>query len=529
MTEILLFGFAAALGLGGGIYASIASATGRTRRAQAEAEAERRAAKGQAEALLKKAKDEGAGLLQSARAEAESEARERRQRVESELSHRKSMMATTAEQLQSWETALQKTESQLQTRAENLVVREQALSSIADRQKNAQAEKSRAEAEARDRLQQIAGETFKEARQRLILEWSEQVRAEGAESLRQLEQSQNSPEFGREGRRMLEIASQRYHGHYLTERLLSNLPIEPALAEQIGGENGAGFEIIGEVANVKLALADDRTAIRLEGQDSFGREIARRSLNRFSKHPPRGDADLIRRTVQGIAEELDRETVELGRRAFRELQIPRAHPDIVKLVGRLNFRTSYSQNQWKHAIEASFLCGMMASELRLDVKIARRAALMHDIGKSLTHAIDGSHAVIGADYARRLGESEVVANAIGAHHLDEPFNSAYALLVAAGDAMSGARPGARHEQEGSFVQRVDDLERLVYGVKGVDRVYALQAGREVRIHVKENEVDDVRAAQLSSELAAHISENLTFPGQIKVTVIREVTAVSVAN
>lgn len=529
MTEILLFGFAAALGLGGGIYASIASATGRTRRAQAEAEAERRAAKEQAEALLKKAKDEGAGLLQSARAEAESEARERRQRIDSELSHRKSMMATTAEQLQSWETALQKTESQLQARAENLVVREQALSSIADRQKNAQAEKSRAEAEARDRLQQIAGETFKEARGRLILEWSEQVRAEGAESLRQLEQSQNSPEFGREGRRMLEIASQRYHGHYLTERLLSNLPIEPALAEQIGGENGAGFEIIGEVANVKLALADDRTAIRLEGQDSFGREIARRALNRFSKHPPRGDADLIRRTVQGIAEELDRETVELGRRAFRELQIPRAHPDIVKLVGRLNFRTSYSQNQWKHAIEASFLCGMMASELRLDVKIARRAALMHDIGKSLTHAIDGSHAVIGADYARRLGESEVVANAIGAHHLDEPFNSAYALLVAAGDAMSGARPGARHEQEGSFVQRVDDLERLVYGVKGVDRVYALQAGREVRIHVKENEVDDVRAAQLSSELAAHISENLTFPGQIKVTVIREVTAVSVAN
>jgi len=501
----------------------------RTRRAQAEAEAERRAAKQQAEALIKKAKAESEVLLSEARAEAQTAGRERRTRIESELAHRKGLMATTAEQLQSWESALQKTESQLQSRAENLVVREQSLSSIADRQKNAQAEKSKAEADARERLQQIAGETFKEARQRLIVEWSEGVRAEGAEALRQLEQSQNSPEFAREGRRMLEIASQRYHGHYLTERLLSNLPIEPALAEQIGGASDAGFEIIGEVANVKLQLSEERTSIRLEGQDSFGREIARRALSRFAKHPPRGDVDLIRRTVQGIAEELDRETVELGRRAFRELQIPRAHPDIVKLVGRLNFRTSYSQNQWKHAVEASFLCGMMASELRLDVKIARRAALMHDIGKSLTHAIDGSHAVIGADYARRLGEAEVVANAIGAHHLDEPFNSAYALLVAAGDAMSGARPGARHEQEGSFVQRVDDLERLVYGVKGVDRVYALQAGREVRIHVKENEVDDLRAAQLSSELAAHISENLTFPGQIKVTVIREVTAVSIAN
>jgi ribonuclease Y len=237
----------------------------------------------------------------------------------------------------------------------------------------------------------------------------------------------------------------------------------------------------------------------------------------------------MRRAVQAISEELDRETVELGRRAFKELEIPRAHPDIVRLVGRLNYRTSYSQNQWKHAVEAAFLCGMIASELRLDVKIARRAALMHDIGKSLTHEIDGSHAVIGADYARRLGESELVANAIGAHHLDEPFNSPYALLVAASDAMSGARPGARHEQEGSHIQRLDELERLASSLAGIDRVYALQAGRELRVHVKENQVSDLRAAEMSGELAAKISETMVFPGQIKVTVIREVTAVSVAN
>lgn len=201
----------------------------------------------------------------------------------------------------------------------------------------------------------------------------------------------------------------------------------------------------------------------------------------------------------------------------------------MRLVGRLNYRTSYSQNQWKHAVEASFLCGMLAAELRLDVKIARRAALMHDIGKSLTHAIDGSHAVIGADYARRLGESEVVANAIGAHHLDEPFGSPYALLVAASDAMSGARPGARHEQEGSHIQRIEDLERIALGVNGVDRCYALQAGRELRVHVRENQVSDLRAAEMSAELAQRISEGLVFPGQIKVTVIREINAVAVAN
>ncbi len=525
MTEHILIGLAAVVGAAAGAAIPFL----RARQAQAQADSDLQDAKRRANERVQKARSEAAALLKEAQAQAQTEGAERRSTLQAELAQRRSLMQASSEQLQSWEAALQKTDSQLQSRAETLVLREQALSAIADRQKNAQADQKKAEAEARERIQQIAGETFKEARQRLITEWTEQARAEGSEALRQLEQNQNSPEFAREGRRMLDVASQRYHGHYLTERLLSNLPIEPALVEQIAGAGTAGLDIIGEVANVKLALSDDHTSIRLEGQDSFGREIARRALSRFSKNPPRGDVDLIRRTVQGIAEELDRETIELGRRAFRELEIPRAHPDIVKLVGRLNFRTSYSQNQWKHAIEAAFLCGMLASELRLDVKIARRAALMHDIGKSLTHAIDGSHAVIGADLARRLGESELVANAIGAHHLDEPFNSAYALLVAAGDAMSGARPGARHEQEGSFVQRVDDLERLVYGVKGVDRVYALQAGREVRIHVKENEVDDLRAAQMSSELAAHISENLTFPGQIKVTVIREVTAVAVAN
>jgi ribonuclease Y len=172
---------------------------------------------------------------------------------------------------------------------------------------------------------------------------------------------------------------------------------------------------------------------------------------------------------------------------------------------------------------------MMASEMRLDVKIARRAALMHDIGKSLTHEIDGSHAVIGADYARRLGEPEVVANAIGAHHADEPCNSPYAFIVAAGDAMSGGRPGARHEQADNYVQRIDDLHRLAGNFPGVERAYAVQAGREVRVYVKEQQVSDLRAAELSSEIAQRISDNMVFPGQIKVTVIREVSATAVAS
>src|SRR5258706_2230305 len=254
-------------------------------------------------------------------------------------------------------------------------------------------------------------------------------------------------------------------------------------------------------------MADDKTSVRVEGQDSFGREIARRAISRFGKNGVKGGD--VKKATLVIKEELEREVFDLGKRAFKELEIPRAHPDIVKLVGRLNWRTSYTQNQWKHAVEVAFLCGMMASELKLDVKVARRAALMHDIGKALTHAIDGSHAVIGADYARRLGESEVVANAIGAHHLEEPINSVYAALVAASDAMSGARPGARREQTESYSTKLEDLERIGASFHGVDAAVAIQGGREVRVYVREREVSDVRAVELSSEIARRISDEMT--------------------
>jgi ribonuclease Y len=295
------------------------------------------------------------------------------------------------------------------------------------------------------------------------------------------------------------------------------------------GKDNDVLEIISSLANVKVQFGEERNSIRLEGQDSLGRELARRTIARLVKLGDRAQKDAAERIVKNFTEDLERELVEQGRRAFKELAIPRAHPDLVKLVGRLQFRTSYSQNQWKHAVESAFLCGMLAAELRLDVKIARRAALLHDIGKSLTHALDGSHAVIGADHARRLGENEVVANAIGAHHLEEPFGSPYALIVAAADAMSGGRPGARHEQEGSHLQRIEDLERLVVGTPGVSYFYALQAGRELRVHVKENQVNDLKAAQLATALAQKICENLVYPGQIRVTVIREVEIVSTAN
>lgn len=499
---------------------SRAGATERRLRAEAEAQAaaQRRAAKEEAEAQLAEGRRAAAEL-----------AERRRQALAAEVAERKEQMRRARERLDRRQQSLERGEELRRARGELLTGREQALEKLVQRRKEAEAAQKSAEAQARSALPRIAEESREEVKARLAADWIEEARAEAADEVRQVEQHAADPEHNREAKRLIDVAIQRYHGHYLTERLLSNIPLPEGVARRTFGPELSYLQIIGEVAHVNLALADDELSLRLEGQDSFGREIARRAISRFSRNLPRGGEAAVRQAVQAIADELDRETMDLGKRAFKELEIPRAHPEIVKLVGRLNYRTSYTQNQWKHAIEAAFLCGMMAAELRLDVKIARRAALMHDIGKALTHEIDGSHAVIGADYARRLGETEMVANAIGAHHTDEPFNSAYAYIVAAADALSGARPGARHEPADNYVQRIDDLHRITSGFPGVERAYAVQAGREVRIYVKEDQISDLRAVEMSSEIAEEISNNLVFPGQIKVTVIREVCATAVAS
>jgi ribonuclease Y len=279
---------------------------------------------------------------------------------------------------------------------------------------------------------------------------------------------------------------------------------------------------------VQLSYLDGQTAIRIEGLDGVAREVARRCVTRMLKRsissPP-----AVTRLARSLAVDVEREAQDLGRRAFSALAIDRAHPELVKLLGRLHFRTSYAQNQWKHSVEAGFLCGMMAAELGLDVRVARRAALLHDIGKALSHEVDGSHALIGAEHARRFNESEVVVNAIAAHHTDEPFGSAYAYLVAAADALSGGRPGARRQSEDNHMAKLEEIERISRGFGGVDEAFAVQGGREVRVYVDETRVDDQGAVRLSSQIAESISREMTFPGQIKVTVIREYLAEEVAG
>jgi ribonuclease Y len=387
--------------------------------------------------------------------------------------------------------------------------------------------------EARLALEREAGASADDVRAAIADGELEDARQHAAQSVRAVDHAP-ADETSRAARRLMGISVGRFSGHYLTERLHSLIPLPQGLtaeaANLILGADGANLQAIGAVAGVTLNLVETRDAVRLEGLDGVGREVARRVLARLVREPSLGsDAAEVERGAREISKKLERELDDLGHRAFRVLEIPAAHAEIVRLVGRLNYRTSYTQNQWKHAIEAAFLCGMMAEEMGLELKLARRAALMHDIGKALTHELDGSHAVIGADYARRLGESEVVANAIGAHHTDEPFNSPYAYLVAAADAMSGARPGARRQMDESYASRLDDLERITRGFKGITEAFAVQGGREVRVYVQEDRVDDLGAVTLSNEIAKKISQEMRFPGQIRVTVIRELRATEVAG
>ncbi len=418
---------------------------------------------------------------------------------------------------------------------------EQRAAEVADEQREVQARRDRASGLERDaeakreqatgELARRAGVDIAELMDQMGRALIDQARAKAAAAVRAADQASADPSVDREARRIMEIAGARYHHHYMTERAINHLRLGPKLVGVLLDNDGAMHAALQRVSGVQLLVNEDKDAIRLDGLDGVGKEMVRRAIGRLVKKPE--TLDVAREDPEAWAtkarETLEQEIRGLGKRAFSTLGIQRPDQEIVDLVGALNFRTSYTQNQWWHAVEAAYLAGMIASELGLDAKLARRATLMHDIGKALTHKIDGSHAVIGADIARRLGEPELVANAIGAHHADEPFNSVYAYLVAASDAMSGARPGARRELAEGFTAKVEDLERIGRSRRGVIDAHAVHGGRELRVYVRERDVDDLAVVEMSTDIANQIAEEMTFPGQIKVTVIRAFEAASTAN
>ncbi len=488
-------------------------------------------AKGEAAGTIKTAELEAAAQVTSMETAARTEALAARTAGDDALAERERAADLRADAIAKAEFDARAAADAAEQKEDQLAVDQREIQSRGDRAQGALRDAHAKLDSARTDLARRAGVDLAELMRSLGQGLVDQARAKAAAELRAVDQTAADPAHDREARRVMEIAAARYHHHYMTERAINNLRIGPELVGILLDDNSAMHGALQRVGGIQLLVNDDKDAIRLDGLDGVGKEAVRRAIGRLIKKPE--TLDDARKDPEAWAnrarENVNQEIRALGKRAFQTLDIKKAHPEIVELVGALNFRTSYTQNQWWHAVEASYLAGMMAAELGLDQRLARRATLMHDIGKALTHKIEGSHAVIGADIARRLGESELVANAIGAHHADEPCNSVYAYLVAASDAMSGARPGARRELAEGFTAKVEDLERIGLSRRGVLDAHAVHGGRELRVYVRERDVDDATVVEMSTDIANQIAEEMTFPGQIKVTVIRAFEASATAN
>jgi ribonuclease Y len=382
--------------------------------------------------------------------------------------------------------------------------------------------------EAERRLEQLAGMSGAKAKQLLLQEIEDQAKHDSARRIRQIEE-ETKREAERRVRNILSVCMQRLAAGHAAETTVSVVQLSADdMKGRIIGREGRNIRALENLTGVDFIIDDTPGAVVLSGFDGVRREIARLTLEKLLQdgriHPAR-----IEEMYYQTKSEMDGHIVELGEQGVFDAGVQGVHPELVKLLGRLRFRTSYGQNVLAHSIEVAQLAAMMAHELGASPKTARRAALLHDIGKAVTHEIEGPHALVGGDLARKYGESQAVAHAMEAHHNEVEPQTIEAVIVQSADALSGARPGARGESLEQYVKRLRDLEQIATRHKGVDKVYAMQAGREIRVMVAPGAIDDDAATLLSYEIAREIEKELEYPGQIKVTVIRESRAVEYAR
>jgi ribonucrease Y len=471
-----------------------------------------REARAEAEAVRKESEIKAKEVILQGRADAEKESRERRrelQQLERRVTAREENLEKRGEQIEKREAEVTKLELG-QRQKEKALVEQDEECRIAIEQ-------------ARQELENAAGLTRDEAKRALTEQMADEARHEAAKRIRMVEEEARA-EADRRAKKIITIAIERLAGEFVAERTVSvvQLPNDDMKGRIIGRE-GRNIRAIEAATGVDLIIDDTPEAVILSCHNPIRREIARIALERLISdgriHPGRVE-EVVRKAEQEVEDSIR----EAGQKAIFEVGIHGVHPEIVKLLGMLKYRYSYAQNVLAHSIEAAFLCGAMAAELGLNEKQARRAALLHDIGKALTHEVEGSHAIIGADIARKYGESAKIVNAIAAHHEEVKAETVLAPLVDAADALSGARPGARREMLESYVRRLEDLERISKSFKGVEKSFAVQAGREIRIIVEPRAITDDQASTLAQEVARKIESEMTYPGQIKVTVIRETRA-----
>ena len=501
------------------VFAWIKSKQARIQTEQAQISAARiiEEAKKDAAAIKKEAELHAKDSMLKERAEFEKEARESRR----EMQNLEKRLIAKEEVLDKRVESVDKRDSEFVRREQSIKAREKSL-------EDKFAESERQVDEARRHLEQVAGMTREEAKKNLIDQMVEEAKLESAKRIRVIEEEAKE-EAVRKGQKVVALAIERLAGDFVAERSVTVFPLpNDELKGKIIGREGRNIRALEAATGIDLIVDDTPETVVISGHNPIRREIARLSLEKLVTdgriHPGR-----IEEVVRKSEQELDESIREAGQKAIIDVGVPGVHPEIIKLLGRLKYRYSYAQNVLLHSIEAAFICGAMAAELGLNEKQARRAALLHDIGKAVDHEVEGSHAIIGAELARKYGESPKIVNAIAAHHEDVKAETILAPLVDAADALSGARPGARREMMETYTRRLEELERIVNEFKGVEKSYAVQAGREIRIMVQHDMVSDDEAARMAREVARKIEAEMTYPGQVKVTVIREMRAVDYAK
>jgi ribonuclease Y len=426
------------------------------------------------------------------------------------------------------EDTLDKRVEDQERRDRDLVERQRALTKQERRAQEKEAELDALVAEGRARLEAVSGLTAQQAREELVHSLEEEARMDAAHMVKRLDDEAREQAF-RNAQRITALAIQRSASDYVSETTVSvvHLPNDEMKGRIIGRE-GRNIRALEAATGVDLIVDDTPEAVILSGFDPFRREIARESLERLIAdgriHPAR-----IEEVVEKTKAEFEERIMQAGDAALLELNIPRIHPELIKLLGRLRYRTSYGQNVLHHSREVAFLAGTMAAELRCNVAVAKRAGLLHDIGKAVDREMEGGHLHLGIDLLRKYGEHEDVVHAMACHHGDFDPLTVEAVLVTASDALSAARPGARREVLESYVKRLEKLEEIANDFKGVQKSFAIQAGREVRIIVDSKKLSDEKAVWLARDIARRVEAELTYPGQIKVTVIRETRSIEYAK
>jgi ribonuclease Y len=474
-------------------------------------------AKEEAKQIKKEASHQAKELLYQMRSDFERETKEKRK----DLKRLENRLLQKEEQIDRKLANLEKKEELLSRRERELLDKEKEI-------ENTKKTYQELIEQERQTLENIGRLTTEEAKEILLKKVEEEAKHEAAKMIKQIEE-QAKEEAHKKAQKILALAINRYAGEFVAEKTVSVVPLpNEEMKGRIIGREGRNIRAIEAATGVDVIIDDTPEVVILSGFNPIRREIARLALERLVAdgriHPAR-----IEEVVDKVTEEIEAAIQEAGEQACFDVGVHGIHPELVKLLGKLKYRTSYAQNVLQHSVEVAFLCGIMASELGIDSKLAKRAGLLHDIGKAVDHEVEGPHALIGADLAKKYGEPEEVVHAIAAHHEDVEPQSVLAILVSAADTLSGARPGARKETFESYIKRLENLEKIAQSFKGVSKAYAIQAGRELRIIVESDLVSDEDITLLAHEVAKRIEKEMTYPGQIKVSVIREKRAVAYAK